>query len=100
VPVLSATAHYNTTPELTWRTAFREVLKLKDDVVKTASIESQHRLYTWLNVAEGAYADWSIKGAEDAVEYYTKVNGDMDKLLLSFEWAWLDDYFNSLYTHG
>ena len=100
VPLLSATAHYNTTPELTWRTAFREVLKLKDDVVKTASIESQHRLYTWLNVAEGAYADWSIKGAEDAVEYYTKVDGDMDKLLLSFEWAWLADYFNNLYTQG
>jgi hypothetical protein len=100
IPLLSATAHYNTTPELTWRTAFREVLKLKDDIVKTSSIESQHRLYTWLNVAEGAYADWSIKGAEDAVEYYTKVNGNMDKLLLSFEWSWLTDYFNSLYTQG
>jgi hypothetical protein len=89
VPVLSAVAHYNTTPELTWRTAFREALKLKDDVVKTASIESQYRLDTWLN--EGEY--WSTQGAADAVDYYNEVNGDYDKLLLSFEWAWLKEYW-------
>lgn len=98
VPVLSATAHYNTTPELTWRTAFREVLKLKDDVVKSGSIESTYRLNAWLTRAEGANAEWSIKGAEDAVEYYDRVAGDMDKLLLSFEWAWLKEYYATKYT--
>ncbi len=98
VPLLSATAHYNTTPELTWRTAFREVIKLVDDVKQTASIESQHRLKTWLTVAQGEHAEWSIRGAEDAVEYYNSVSGDYDKLLLSFEWAWLQDYWTSRYS--
>ena len=98
VPVVSATAHYNTTPELTWRTAFREVLKLKDDVVKTASVESSYRLDIWLTSAEGNCAEWSTQGAKDAVEYYDLVNGDYDQLMLSFEWAWLKEYYSKKYT--
>ena len=99
VPVLSGTAHYNTTPELTWRTSFREVLKLKADIDLTGSIESGHRLKTWLTVAAGNYAEWSINGANDAVEYYNEVSGDHSKLLLSFEWEWLTEYYNSKYYH-
>lgn len=98
VPVVSATAHYNTTPELTWRTAFRECIKLKDDVVRTDSIESKHRLNTWLSQAVGANSEWSIQGAKDAVEYYDQVEGDMDQLMLTFEWAWLKDYWATKYT--
>jgi hypothetical protein len=98
VPVLSAVAHYNTTPELTWRTAFREVLKLKDDVEKTNSVESSYRLYQWLNMCDGDYGAWSIKGAEDAVDYYKSVEGNYDKLMLSFEWAWLKEYWAKRYT--
>jgi len=98
VPILSAVAHYNTTPELTWRTAFREVLKLVDDVEKTGSIESRYRLDIWLTTAEGYCAGWSLKGARDALEYYELVNGDYDKLMLSFEWAWLKEYYAKKYT--
>lgn len=98
VPVLSATAHYNTTPELTWRTAFRECIKLKDDVVKTGSIESAHRLDTWITKAEGANAKWSLQGAVDAVDYYNQIDGNYDKLLLSFEWAWLKEYWTTKYS--
>lgn len=98
VPTVSAIAHYNTTPELTWRTAFREVLKLKDDVVKTSSVESDYRLDTWLSVGDGDYAEFSILGARDAVEYYDAVNGEYDKLMLSFEWAWLQEYYSSKYS--
>jgi hypothetical protein len=98
VPLLSATAHYNTTPELTWRTAFREVLKLSDDVVKTGSVESTYRMDTWLTVADGDYAEFSLLGAADAVNYYNKVNGDYTELMRSFEWAWLEDYYAKRYS--
>jgi len=98
VPVVSAIAHYNTTNELTWRTAFREVIKLKDDVVKTGSIESDYRLDTWLSKADGFCAGWSIKGARDAVEYYDQVAGDYTELMRSFEWAWLREYYASRYS--
>jgi len=98
VPKLSAVAHYNTTPELTWRTAFREVLKLKDDVEKTDSVESQYRLDTWLTVADGDYAEFSILGARDAIEYYEQVAGDYTELMRSFEWSWLREYYSSQYS--
>jgi hypothetical protein len=98
VPCLSATAHYNTTPELTWRTAFREVLKLSDDVEKTGSVESMYRMDTWLTVADGDYAEFSLLGAADAVDYYNKVNGDYTELMRSFDWAWLREYYTMRYT--
>lgn len=97
IPLLSGTAHYNTSEELTWRTAFREVIKLQHDVNLTSSVESEYRLQQWLTVANGEYAEWSIKGAEDAVSYYCSVNGDYDKLLLSFEWNWLSNYYATKY---
>jgi hypothetical protein len=98
IPKVSAIAHYNTTPELTWRTAFREVLKLSDDVAKTGSVESTYRLDTWLTVADGDHAEFSLLGAADAVDYYNKVNGDYTELMRSFEWAWLREYYSSRYS--
>jgi len=98
VPVVSAVAHYNTTNELTWRTAFRECIKLKDDMVKTGSIESEYRLDTWLTKANGFCAGWSIKGAHDAVGYYEQVAGDYTELMRSFEWAWLREYYAKKYS--
>jgi len=98
VPKVSAVAHYNTTPELTWRTAFREVLKLSDDVEKTGSVESTYRLDTWLTVADGNHAEFSLLGAADAVDYYNKVNGDYTELMRSYEWAWLKDHYAKKYS--
>jgi len=98
VPVLSAVAHYNTTPELTWRTAFREVVKLRDHVEKTDSIESRYRLNLWLSEAQGQHAEWSVQGAADAVKYYDTVAGDYQQLLKTFEWAWLRNFWLSQHS--
>jgi hypothetical protein len=92
VPLVSGTANYNTDEFSTWRTAFREVLKLNAD----DSDESRERLDIWLNKAEGNFAQYSIKGAVDADEYYNEVNGDFDKLKLSYEWEWLRKRFTKL----
>jgi len=90
VPVLSGVARYNISPWITWRTAFREVLKL----CSSPDVESQYRLKQWLatprtNVENWA---WSVWGAEDAVEYYQEVNGDFEQLRKSYDWAWLSSY--------
>lgn len=98
VPICSGVAHYNTTPELTWRTAFREVVKLSYDVYTTDSIENNHRLKIWLTQAQGEHADWSIQGAKDAVEYCQLINYDYKELLQTFEWDWLQQYWQSKYS--
>ena len=82
---------------MTWRTAFREVLKLKLFMDTEPTLETEHRLKVWTTVAHGQHAEWCINGANDAVIYYKSVGGDYNKLMLSFDWDWLQQYFTSLY---
>jgi hypothetical protein len=95
VPVLSGTAHFNQDAWMTWRTAFREVLKLKYFQDTAPTLETEHRLNTWLTVAQGNHAEYCLMGAADAVEYYAEVAGDYELLKLSFDWAWLQERFNA-----
>ena len=90
VPVLSGIAQYNTSAWSAWRTAFREVLKLKASL---PDVENEYRLNVWLsNTVEMKNANWSQWGAEDAVEYYNQVDGDFTALKKSYEWDWLASY--------
>jgi hypothetical protein len=91
VPILSGTAMYAETPWMTWRTAFREALKLRASL---PDVENEYRLKVWLKQDSGtiANAHWSHKGAQDAVEYYEEVKGDPNELRKSYEWAWLASY--------
>jgi hypothetical protein len=94
VDMLSGVANFNTDPYAAWRTAFREVIKLKSDYSDIA-IE---RLNIWTTVGEGMYAENCIQGAKDAVEYYNEVGGDIEELKKSYEWSWLQDYYRKKYT--
>jgi hypothetical protein len=90
VPLHSGIAYYADTPWMAWRTAFREVLKLKASL---PDIESEYRINMWLsNAGEVKNAEWSQWGAEDAVEYYHQVSGDFAALKKSYEWDWLASY--------
>jgi hypothetical protein len=90
VPILSGVAHYDTSPWSSWRTAFRECIKLKASL---PDVESEYRLNKWLDVnSDEADPQWSRLGAEDAVEYYDQVAGDFDQLKKSYEWEWLASY--------
>jgi hypothetical protein len=90
VPIISGTANYTESPWMAWRTAFREVLKLKHSL---PDVENEYRLNMWLsNAGEVKNAEWSQFGAEDAVEYYNEVGGDFTALKKSYEWDWLATY--------
>jgi len=90
VPILSGTAEYAHTPWMAWRAAFRECIKLK----ASTDIESQYRLKKWLGpVSESLInSKWSCWGAEDAVEYYESVSGNITELRKSYDWDWLATY--------
>ena len=98
IPLLSGTARFNQDPWTTWRTAFREVVKLKHFMTTQPTIETEDRLDTWLTKAQGDFAEWCLRGANDGIEFYHEVAGDYDQLMLSFEWQWLRQRFNVLYT--
>ena len=88
VEILSGEAVFNSEWDV-WRTAFRECIKL----CHATDEQSKERLDIWTTVAEGKFAQNSIQGAKDAVDFYNEVNGDFDKLKLSYDWAWLHDRF-------
>jgi hypothetical protein len=89
VPMVSCYGDFNQTPYHTWRTAFREVLKLKAGL---PDVENEYRISQWLKSTESAYSLMSVAGAEDALEYYEEVGGDFDQLKKSYEWSWLSSY--------
>jgi len=89
----SGIAMYNTSIWDTWRTAFRECIKLS----YANDNESKFRLNAWLMIGNSEYGEHSIRGATDAVNYYYSVNGDLNKLMLSYDWAWLHELFVKQY---
>jgi hypothetical protein len=88
VPIVSGTANYHTSDWMCWRTAFREVIKLKASL---PDVVNEYRLNIWLT-SDRTPEQWSRKGAEDAVEFYDTVNGDPTELKKSYEWDWLASY--------
>jgi hypothetical protein len=78
----------------TWRTAFREAVKLKKYSENGDEVAKQ-RLDIWTTVGKGTYGDWSIKGALDGLEFYDEVGGDLAQLRQSYYWDWLKTRFES-----
>jgi hypothetical protein len=91
--IISGIATFNTDEYSTWRTAFRECIKLK----MSGTTESKERLDMWLTVGMGKFNEYSMEGAQHAVEYYEEVSGDFNKLKLSYEWDWLKEKYKSKY---
>jgi hypothetical protein len=91
VPMLSGVAYYCDSAWMAWRTAFREVIKLKNSL---PDVEAEYRLSKWLTVnsSQSLHSEWSRIGARDAVEYYDSVGGDFAELRKSYDWAWLSSY--------
>jgi hypothetical protein len=89
VPILSGVAHYNVDAWTAWRTAFREVIKLRASL---PDIESEYRIKQWLSKGAGPNGVFSCHGAQDAIDYFDEVNGELTELRKSYEWSWLASY--------
>ena len=98
VPILSGVANFVDDEKTIWRTAFREVIKLKHSLSQQPDVDTEYRLRTWINKGEGDDGIWSMQGAIDAVEYYDEVGGVFDLLKLSYDWEWLNQRFDHLHA--
>lgn len=97
VDINSGIAMYNSSPWDTWRTAFRETIKLKYYNDHEHDEEAKQRQNAWVTVSDGEYGEYSVMGALDASRYYDTVNGEFSKLRNSYDWAWLKDHFEKLH---
>lgn len=93
VPKLCGTSNFNTTPEISWRVAFREVIKLCE---MKPTVESRYRLKKWCELGSGNHAEWVQRGAMDAVEYFKSNKDNTNALMLSYELSWLKEKFKSI----
>ena len=91
VNTLSAVNTLDETPLLAWRTAFREVIKLK---LQKPTVESNYRLKKWLAMGKGKNAEWVNKGALDGVEFLAQGNDPY----MSYDFIWIKKYFEE--RHG
>jgi len=96
VPIVSGTAYYDNDAWTCWRTAFREVIKLRHSL---PDVENEYRLEQWLREnTENDYVKWSHIGAQDAMRYYDAVNGDFGEIKKTYEWSWLASYGMMLHS--
>ena len=92
VPILSGVSNFNLDPLVTYRTAFREVIKLLYYQKLHNNDENNNRIKQWLTVANGTNSEWCLAGANDALEYFNSVSGDYDTILNTYHWQWVDNY--------
>jgi hypothetical protein len=91
MPEVSCITRFNTDAYSTWRSAFRECVKLalKEDA------ESNERLEGWLNpVADADFAVEAKRGAEEGRAYALANRNDIEALARINDYEWLRDRYN------
>lgn len=89
--VISTTV-YNTSEYSTWKSAFRECIKLQHNIEKNKDdIESVERLEKWETIFNDVpFVDWARQGVVDARLYYKDNNKNLNEIN---NFDWLKGYF-------
>ena len=95
VPIIASSTNFNTDPFNTWKSAFRECVKLSSKVIEDSN-ETIERLDVWCNVAEGSFADCAIEGAIAGRHYGENNKGNIEALAKINDFDWLKRKFDEL----
>ena len=95
LPEISNITDFNTDPFNTWKSAFRECVKLSSGAIERQnSKETKERLQTWCSVGiDMQYGDFAIKGALAGKKYGQDNAGNIPALTLINDFDWLQNYF-------
>lgn len=93
---VSNITEFNTDPFNTWKSAFRECVKLASKVIDgQVDEETEQRLMTWCTYFEHKpYNDWAFLGAEDGKMYGMQKAGDLEALGKINDFEWLRKFFS------
>lgn len=88
---------FNTDPFSTWRSAFRECVKLSSRIIdRQKDTETSQRLQTWLTAgADKPYGEYCLQGAWAGEEYGRLYAKDPEQLKLINDFEWLKEKFNA-----
>jgi hypothetical protein len=86
---------FNTDPWSTWKSAFRECVKLSSKLIdKQIDFETEQRLEAWTTLGEERpFGKYSIIGAKEGVAYGIKHKDNLKALAKINDFDWLRNYF-------
>jgi hypothetical protein len=92
---VSNTTRFNRDPFRTWRSAFRECVKLASQINPNAPVkETEDRLKTWCEVDNGErFGRYCIKGANEGKAYGEANKDDVEALNKINDFEWLREQF-------
>ena len=94
MPTISNITAFNTDPFNTWKSAFRECVKLASKTIQgQINAETEERLDTWCNVANGNFAIYALRGAREGRMYGKENAGNLPALSKINDFEWLEQQF-------
>lgn len=97
VPTVANITNFNTDPFNTWKSAFRECVKLSSKAIHgQVDTETEERLTVWCTVAKGKFSDYSLLGALDGKRYGQENAGNLPALSLINDFEWLKSRFQQI----
>jgi hypothetical protein len=96
MPNISNITSFNTDPFNTWKSAFRECVKLSSRTIdRQKEDETQHRLQTWCTVgADRPFGKYAIDGANQGALYGFSNRGNNEALKMINDFEWLKEQFS------
>jgi hypothetical protein len=96
---ISNITDFNTDPFSTWKSAFRECVKLSSKLIdRQVNDESEERLHIWQTKGADSYlGTYCIDGARQGAEYGRKYKGNDEALVKINDFKWLREIFDATY---
>lgn len=94
VNTVSNITAFNTDPFNTWKSAFRECVKLASKTIQgQVDAETEERLTTWCTVVNGDFAIHALRGANAGRIYGQENAGNLPALSKINDFDWLEQQF-------
>ena len=95
VKCVSNITSFNTDPFNTWKSAFRECVKLSSRVIdRQKDNETNARLVAWCTKATGDFAEYAMLGAKSGAAYGARNKINKEALSKINDFDWLEERFN------
>ena len=97
VDAISCVTSFNSSAFATWKSAFRECVKLASKVIdRQKDDETNERLRVWCTKSTDApYAEYAIKGAKAGQQYGLKNKGNIEAIKKINDFEWLKEQFDA-----
>jgi len=95
IPTISNITKFNTDPFSSWKSGFRECVKLSSKSINNQlDIETEERLRSWCNIGNGQFGDFAVAGAAQGAKFGKENINQPDNLKLINDFEWLKWKFN------